>query len=277
MLFLTALFASSCVKDKMLPAPKPVVKTYLHIAHTRANNNYEIDETAARINYSMFDMVWLGGDLEYLTSKNDSSVAYINSIFDVESPNTLWSLGNHDYTNIDLISKYTNRPSFYTFNTNGITFVVLDTQYDKSKISGLQLEMFNKVTDTIEKSSHLIVLLHKLIWMYGNDSLQPIISDISNGQLGDCFYCINPNNFYEDLYPELLKVKQRGIEVLCISGDIGLKINKFEYVSPEGIFFMASGIKEGRDDNMALLFKHNVTYRQLTWKYVLISDLANMF
>ena len=56
------------------------------------------------------------------------------------------------------------------------------------------------------------------------------------------FHCINPNNFYEDVYPLLVKVRHRGIEVICIGGDIGAKANEFEYITSDTIYFLASGI-----------------------------------
>ena len=133
--------------------------------------------------------------------------------------------------------------------------------------------MFDEVTDTLNNSSYLIVLQHKLVWMYNNDSLEKLMETVPNAPLGDHSYSINPNNFYTAVYPKLLEIKQKGIEVLCIAGDIGLKTNKFEYISPEGIYFLASGIHSGYDGNKALLFTHDITNQKLSWKYVLVSDL----
>ncbi len=273
LLLITTIF-TSCVKDtNTLPKPDPVIKTYLHISHTRTDDNMEIDETASNIDYSKFDMVWLGGDLEWLTSESDSTMKVIDSVFDVGNKNTLWSIGNHDYTNTERVSRFTNRPTFYSCFKNGITFIIFDTQYDWSSITGNQLEMFNEVMDTIKKSSYLVVLHHKLIWMYNNDSLEGLMETVSNAPLGDHSYNINPNNFYTDVYPRLVEVKQKGIGVLCVAGDIGFKKSKFEYISPDSIYFMASGIHWGYSDNKALLFEHDITHQKLTWKYVLLSDL----
>jgi len=274
LILLTGFLISSCVKDDIIPSKEPVIAHYLHISHTRTNDNYEIDEAASKINYSKYDMVWLGGDMEYLTSEDDYSMEYLNTIFDVGNKNTLWSIGNHDYSNIETVSRFTNRPTFYSCYKNGITFIVFDTQYDYCSITGLQKEMFDHVTDTIEKSSHLIILHHKLIWMYANDSLDKLMETIPNAPLGDHTYNINPNNFYTAVYPKLTELKQRGIEVLCIAGDIGLKTDTFEYISPDGICFLASGIHFGYENNKALLFEHDITNRTLTWKYVLVNQLA---
>ena len=270
---LLIVLLGSCVKDNNSKPPvTPLTKNYLHISHTRTNSNPSMDSLVERIDYSRFDMLWLGGDLAHLTSQDDYTMAHVDSVFDIGNTNTLWSLGNHDYSDLNRIQNFTNRPPFYSFYNDGITFIILDTQDSLSNIIGAQKEFFEGI-DTIQESSHLIILHHKLIWMYGDSFLEPQISSVSNGKLGDCFYCLNPNNFYEDIYPKLLEVKQKGIEVLCIAGDIGFKAKEFEYITSDGIYFLASGISSGSADNKALLFYHDITNKQLTWEYKLISEL----
>ncbi len=109
--------------------------------------------------------------------------------------------------------------------------------------------------------------------MYGDETLEPRISAISNGRLGDCFYCINPNNFHTDVYPRLLEVKARGIQVVCVGGDIGVRVSEFEYITQDEIYFLASGVSSGSSVNKVLLFTHNVTQELLIWKYVEVDDL----
>lgn len=265
---------TGCKKEAIIEPPNnSITNHYLHISHTRTNANPFMDNMVERVDYSEFDMLWLGGDLAYLTSNDDLTMSRVDSIFDIGNPNTLWSLGNHDYSDLSRIQAYTSRPASYTYHDHGITFIVLDTQDSLSNIVGGQKALFDSVVDTLQTSSHLVVLHHKLIWMYGDVELEPQISLVSNGGLGDCFYCINPNNFYTAIYPKLTEVKQRGIEVLFIGGDIGFHAKEFEYTTPHGIHFLASGIAAGDEDNKALLFSHDLTNRQLTWQYKLISDL----
>ncbi len=268
MLFLFMLIVS-CRKDNKVE----YINNYLHLSHTRTDANPDMDSIVETIDYSKFDMLWLGGDLASVTSIDDGTMIYVDSIFDLGNSNTLWSLGNHDYGDMNRIETFTNRPPFYAAHKDGITFIVLDTQESASSIIGLQKDLFESVVDTIEESSHLVLLHHKLIWMYGNADLEPQADTISNGILGDCSYCINPNNFYPDIYPKLLDIKQKGIDVICIAGDIGKKESEFEYLTPEGIYFLASGVKAGELDNKALLFTHDVTNKSLYWEYKLTSDL----
>lgn len=249
------------------------VPLYLHIAHTRTSANPNMDRAVERLNYSIYDMLWLGGDMALSTSLDDLTMDHVDSILGLGSENTLWALGNHDYADLDRVQAYTGRPAYYAYHKNNITFLVLDSQDSLSNITGPQKELFFNVTDTIAESSHLIVLHHKLIWMYGDAYLQPQIPYITNGGFGDCFYCVNPNNFTSELYPELLKVEARGVEVICIAGDIGFRASKFEYLTPEGIQYLASGIEEGNPANKALLFQHDLSAGALSWEFVLLSDL----
>ncbi|MDA9274887.1 hypothetical protein N9P59_00155, partial [Crocinitomicaceae bacterium] len=134
--------------------------------------------------------------------------------------------------------------------------------------------MFNNVVDTIQESSHLIVLTHKLIWMYGNNNLEPLVPEISNGQLGNNSWNIFPNNFYNDLYWKLLDLQNAGIQVICIGGDIGINSAVFEHRFDSGIQFLASGVYYNNvQSKKALVFEHTKSKGLLTWEYVNIEDL----
>jgi len=142
-----------------------------------------------------------------------------------------------------------------------------------SNIIDEPLELFNSVTDTLQTKTHLVILHHKLIWMYGDSYLQTYINSIPNGGFGDCFYCINPNNFYVDLYPKLLELEAKGIEVICVAEDIGFRTNEFVYTTPEGVQYLASGIDAGKSYNQALVFRHDVVNDSLSWTFNLLSGL----
>ena len=246
---------------------------YLHLAHTRTAANPYMDQLVESIDYSYYDMLWLGGDMAVSSSLDDMTMNHLDSILDLGNENTLWALGNHDYADLERVSAYTHRPAYYAYYKDKITFLVLDTQDSLSNMVGEQLELFSSVTDTLETTTHLVLLHHKLIWMYGDSYLQTYINSIPNGGFGDCFYCINPNNFYSDLYPKLLELEAKGIEVICIAGDIGFRTNEFSYTTPEGVQYLASGIDDGKSYNQALVFKHDLFNDSLIWAFTLLSDL----
>lgn len=263
----------SCQKDKELIQNHPI-KNYLHVSHTRSESGNRMDSVVEKIDYGVFDMLWLGGDLVYNTTETVENIAYVDSVFDLGNSNTLWSVGNHDtFADPELIPSFTNRPLYYSYCKNGITIIVLNTQDSLSSIIGDQKKYLDNVLDTIQDSKYLVLLHHKLIWMYDNPDLEGQIAAVSNGMFGECYYCLNVNNFYTDIYPQLVEIYQKGIQVICIGGDIGVKKSEFETITPEGIHFLASGIEEGNPDNKALLFHHDIDLNELSWEYKLITDL----
>ena len=104
-------------------------------------------------------MLWLGGDLALSTSSSNMTMDMINNIYNIEDRNTLWSLGNHDYSDIERIENYTKRPPYYASYQNRITFIVLDTQDSLSNIVNHQKDFLFEVLDTIQQSKHLIICI----------------------------------------------------------------------------------------------------------------------
>lgn len=276
---LLLLALTSCDPIKMIDDPvdpTPALQDslqFLHVAHTRMNSNGEFNEPLTQVDFSKYDVLLLGGDLASNTSIDSRPMDSLDHVFDFASENTLWALGNHDYDDLDLVKEYTGRPPFYTYTKEKVTFLVLDTQDSMSNFVGEQLEMIKNVVDTLSYSTHLVLLHHKLIWMYGNAELESEISMVSNGQAGECFWCINPNNFYPDVYPLLLDVEEQGIEVLCIGGDLGFYSKTFQYETPEGIDFLGAGMNLGDEENPVLLLKYDFTTSQLDWMFQLLRDL----
>ncbi len=257
----------SCTKVDPVVNTSNEIRKYIHISHTAMEDNSMIHPKSVNIDYTDFDITLLGGDLAHLSSHNNQSMDLINSIFDIGSESTHWSLGNHDYSNPALIESYTKRPSYYTHHENGITFVILDTQKDSCRIRDDQLIMVENVIDTISNSSHLIVLTHKLIWMPSHPILDDQITSVSNGQFGDFHYSLYENNFYMDVYPKLVSASNKGIEVICVAGDIGKHTNEFDFKTEEGIQYLASGLNYLSSDDQYLIFDHNITTGILTWEF----------
>ena len=150
-------------------------------------------------------------------------------------------------------------------------FIVLDTQLDSSKVSGDQLSFFKAVTDTMKTCSNLIVLSHKLIWMRGNDELEPLIDSVSNGHYGACDYCIQSNNFYSDIYPSLIKLRNNKVNVFCVAGDLGFKVTQFEHVTDDGVVFLATGMSSGLESNSYLEFSNNLLSNEITYSFKAIA------
>jgi len=266
-------FISSCEKS-VTPTPAiPISYKYLHISHTKGVDNTVFTENIESIDYSKYRVVMLGGDMMQSSTESWGVMDKIDSVFDISSENTLWTIGNHDDSNAGMIPMMTNRPLHYSYYKDGITYLVLNSEDDNCSIINTQLNLFNNVVDTIQESSHLVVLTHKLIWMSGNNNLEPIANGISNGPLGNATWEINPNNFYDDLYWKLLDVQNSGIQVICLGGDLGINATEYEYRFDSGIQFLASGVYHNNPIKKGLVFEHTPSTRSLTWEYVDLEDL----
>lgn len=251
LLLLSFLTLFGCKKPE-IETPLPEVEKILHISHTRDDIQGVIHPKLREIPLANYKMHLLGGDMDVFTSADTENMQNWDDLFDFSALTTLWTLGNHDVNNRDLIEDFTERPSFYTYTDYDITFLVLDTDLDLSRITGEQLEMLETVTDTISESKNLVVLTHKLLWLQGNEAVEPFLETVPNGGPGDCGYCTNPNNFYEDVYPHLVDVQNRGVQVWCIAGDIGKKTSEFDYILPEGVRLLASGLNITAEENKIL-------------------------
>jgi len=245
----------------------------IHIAHTRGRADGFIEEAIRKVDFEAYSVLCLGGDIDGFTSESETTMQVWDELFSFGKASTLWTLGNHDIDNRALVEQYTQRPSFYNWNYKAINFLVLDDQLDRSNIIGEQLNLVETVADTIAAADYLIVLTHNLLWMYDHPILEPMIDSVSNGGVGNCSFCIKPNNFYPDIYPQLLKVKAKGIEVYCIAGDLGLKTKEFAFTTEEGIHFLASGIDFGQEGNKALILELTETPTGLVWYF---EDLENL-
>ncbi len=270
LLFGLLLFFSSCSKKTTIVDTR---QKFLHLSHTRTDTNPSLINGVDKIDFSKYDMLLLGGDLTESTSIDTATIDYVDGIFDLSRPTTLFALGNHDYTNTNLISAYTQRPPYFAYRHGAVQFVVLDTQDSYSSIVWEQQDFLNAVLDTLTTASHLFILHHKLIWMYDHIDLNDQIESISNGIFGSCFYCLNENNFHEDIYPKLAQIQSQGISVVCVAGDIGKRVNEFEYMTDEGIHFLASGMDYQSDRNKALLFFYDRETQALSWEYRWLSEL----
>ena len=99
-----------------------------------------MDPVVEEIDFSFFDMLLLGGDMALATSKDDTTMMHVDSVFHLDNASTLWALGNHDYSDLDRITNFTHKDAYFATHQNNITFLVLDTQDSLSNIIGDQLD-----------------------------------------------------------------------------------------------------------------------------------------
>jgi len=241
---------------------------FIFIGHPRTSDqiNQSMLSSVERIDYSRFSMTLLGGDLT-LNSTSNKALSYLDSILDISSPNTLFALGNHDFPN-PLLDSFTGRDSYYAYYRNGLTYLVLNTEDDPGNISNDQIDLIKEVTDTISQSSHLIILHHRILWMIGNNDLNSLLS-LVGGSTRD----ISSTNFYSDVYPLLVKVEDKGVDVICLAGD-RTNIN-IDYITNDSVQFIATGMKPAHPDstNYVVIFQHNIKHRSLDWNFCSLNEL----
>jgi hypothetical protein len=248
---------------------------FIFVPHPRSENKtrQSVLPGIEKIDFSLYDMTLLGGDLTYYTSINRTSMDYCDKLFNLKSPNTLWTMGNHDLNSRSLIQEYTSRPSYFSYYRDHITFVVLDVELDasgltKSLISGAQLDWLKTISDTISKSDYLLVLHGRLLWMIGNDDFKIRLDSVAESTRQ-----LLTTNFYPDVFSLLQKVKAKGIPVICLGGDKS-KIN-IDYSPEENIHFLTSTMApEFTDDqNNVMVFNFSPADRKMGWKYVSLANI----
>lgn len=258
-----------------------------HIYHWQTAGN-KVDKRLETFNMAGFDQVWLGGDICSETTKQPETVSYIDNLFDVGKPGNFWTLGNHDIRNGKLgrITSRTGRNTYYTEYLNGITVVVLNTNFDEihkddstamCAASMEQYRFLDSVLDTVKASSHLILLMHHVIW---EKKVDPYHWTYTNYYKKDWrFFCDSNATFDNVVYPRLVRIQERGVKVICVAGDSGTRdwgINK-KYGhkrTREGVNFLASGINNSKYNfadsaikDKVLIFNHIPENEDLTWGF----------
>lgn len=285
----------ACNKNRdRIQLPVEQKPQYLFLGHIYNKEN-RIDPRLEQINYAAYKGVWLGGDLCSETTKERATLDYLDDIFDLESEDTHWAVGNHDVRNGNLqwITEATGRDLFYTQQKDGITIAVLDT--NMGHVPGRnatcvereeQSAFIQNLVDTLQNTSHLVLLMHWVIW----GEVDPTIPcrELSNNCLPTFqFICEEGSSrFPPFLYDKLIALEERGIEVIVLSGDGGIFTKGFHRETPEGIDFLISGIFSTLDRNnpptsvevnlnpdSVLIFNHDTLAQRLTWEFVALDDL----
>jgi hypothetical protein len=246
------------------------VLNLIFVPHPRSES--KLPETVLpaieKIDFSRYDMVLLGGDLTWSVSTSRTWMDYCDGLFNLGSPNTLWTMGNHDINNRPLIKEYTGREAYYSYYRDSITFVVLDTErassgFTSTYIINSQLTMLRNVCDTISDSRYLVVLHSRLIWMIGNKDFSTRLDSVAESTKQ-----LDTTNFYQDVFPLLQKVKAKGIKVLCLGGDKS-KIN-IDYSPEDSITFLTSTMAPEFADsvNDVMIFNYKKADNTMSWKFV---------
>jgi hypothetical protein len=275
----------------ILQSQEKTLHKYLFLSHTYMSPT-EIDRRLTYLDKSGFNNIWLGGDICSETLLYYSNLEYLNEKLKIKQAHNYWSLGNHDRRNgnIEWLEKYLGHKSFYVDYYNGFTAFVFDTNLDISDCENLnkQYELFCNVSDTISESSHLLLFFHWGLW-YNVPGLP--IDPLTYANSGLKYWnanCDSVNtNFVNIIYPKLVEVKERGVEVICVMGDMGKYYKKADMLSADGIHFLGCGldniyyqwwpeIYNTLEKDLVLIFEHDVEQKIITWRFRDLDSLLDV-
>ncbi len=286
--FLCFLYFCACKNEEII---LPVIEQktdYLFLGHTYFKEN-RVDPRLETLDYSIYKGIWLGGDMCSETTRERATLEYLDDLFDLSNENTHWATGNHDVRNgnIDWIREFTGRDLYYAHTKNGITIAVLDTNMGLVEGRGASCEdriaqthFFETLLDTIQFSSHLVVLGHWAIWGATAEGMRCYQSANACAPYFE-FLCDDPSSKFPALmYEKMVAVEQRGVEVFFVTGDGGIYTKQYHFQTEEGVDFLISGLYSTLDRNnppttvqvnlnpdSVLIFNHLVAERKLDWKF----------
>ncbi|MCB2206871.1 MAG: hypothetical protein KQH67_01135 [Bacteroidetes bacterium] len=235
---------------------------YIFIGHCYQINTPgdKVDYRLEAFDFSDFAGVWLGGDVCSEAMLNYSTVAYIDSLFNLGNAETHWSLGNHDARNMnwEWYEEFTGRETYYSFHSNGTTRIVMNSNLLSTNCEMLneQFEIIQEVCDTIAESMDLVLLMHHGLWRDIPGLPNPGVYAQSDLRYWNA-NCDSVNTQFVDvIYPRLIEVKQRGVNVTCILGDMGASFKKFDVFSDDSVRFMGCGLYHNEpEDNVLFIEK----------------------
>jgi hypothetical protein len=244
----------------ILLAQNKWVHKYIFAGHTY--DGYSYDSRLRQINISDYDGIFLGGDNMSEASLDRNFLSSLDSLIDLSNPMTLYAMGNHDSRNgnWDWVSQFTGRKTYSAHYEDKSVFIVLNTNivpYDCEMLED-EFDMIYQVCDTIEDAQNLFFIMHHVIW---NDvpGLQPAWM---TGHVNAKYWLANCDNadshFYNTIYPLLVNVKNRGVDIFVIAGDMGSGSKKKYYEqSSDGINFMGCGLYHYSTNDEVLIFENN--------------------
>jgi len=257
-----------------------------------------VDPRIEALDLSVYDQIWLGGDVCGQTTKLPATLDYLDTLFDLRSSRTHWAWGNHDvlFGNTDHIKAHTGKPDYYVSWQDGYCLLVLNTnlfwyyasppQQQDCEAKAAQIALIKAVTDSIQQASHLVILHHHALFNEYKTDAPGNPADAFNGTTIPIWAtCDSTSDLTKTVYPWLSAVQQRGVKVVLIGGDFGMRAKTFAQQTPEGIWMLGSGINNSLESrfvpdyvtsfapDQVLILSYNRKKKILNWVFEPLNNL----
>ena len=276
--FISFLLLCQCTPKPPIQPSEP--QSIIFLGHFYQNADM-MDPRLEKVNFREYDQVWLGGDVCTETTEDRGKMRYLDRHFDLGHEGTLWAVGNHDVRNgnLEWISEFTGRELSYFTKTKDLGILVLNTNWERDNCEKLeeQFQLIKSVTDTVETLSHLVIMTHFVVWgelIEGQNMWETANANKPSWQ----FRCEGRSDFQSLIYPMLESVQQRGVQVICLAGDFGQNVQKFEYLANSGIWFLGAGFNKGfsqelDSEDAVILFDYEPFSQSLEWDFLKVDEL----
>jgi hypothetical protein len=294
LIYFSSSFSNSILMQSNFDSVKKGDDTlkYIFLGHTYDYQNpgpwHRLDPRIQDLDLTRYHRIWLGGDISSEATLDLGTMIYLDSVFDLGSPRVQYALGNHDIRNgnIQYYRTITNKKSYNVYSENGVVSICMNSQLNPTQCEDLnsQFQLIKNVCDTIQESSHLVLMMHNCLF-YGVPNIpHPSNFAHSNYQYWNANCSSATQTFSTAIYPMLEAVKNRGIEVYVMMGDSGVSSKQFHQESTDSIHFYASGIANSKYTDSSvlaqepldrvLIFEHVLTTQEMTWSF---QDLDSLF
>ncbi len=259
---------------------------YLFLGHTY-RGPYLVDTRVEFLDKTKYEYIWLGGDICSDTFLDYQSFGYLDTLLRISNPHHYWSLGNHDARNgnVDWFTEFTGKKTYYADFFPNISAFVFDTNITPADCENLdaQYNEFSNLCDTIQNSSHLLLFFHWGVWVDVPGIPQPSSYCHSNLRYwnGNCD-SVN-TNFAQVIYPQLVEVQNRGVDVICIMGDMGASYKTVNFMSTDGVKFLGCGLNNHliydpnerykNQNDRVLVFSHVLEENRLSYQFLDLDSL----
>ena len=291
--FISSFSTHRFIKIKSIKENTEDTLRYIFLGHVYNYQSspipHRLDPKIERLDYTKYNRIWPGGDISSEASLDFSTMKYLDSVFDLASPRVQYAVGNHDIRNgnIQYYKRVTKRKSYNFFSENGVVSICINSQLNPSQCEDLNLQfnLIKNVCDTIQKSKHLVLLMHSCLFCG-----VPGLPNPGNYAHVDFQYwnanCQDASQtFSSSIYPMLTAVRNRGVEVHVIMGDTGVNRKGFHQETPEAIHFYASGISNSKyidaldlleqPPDKVLVFEHEIKNQKMKWSFQNLDSLIN--